>query len=150
MLEKFVNQFTDHSIRYVKILDMFFLENTQLEKYQLSWEPTLYGLYLGKSDCSEFIPSFNLLDIIARDSDEKVFVNEFGELDFLHGKNLRKRHITSIQGSLKRGTKKLVQNKYDENLGYGVYLGEEKHSTKILTHVTDRGVFIKRDKRLKK
>ena len=150
MLKKFVKQFTDHPIRYIKINNTYFLENPQLTTFTLSQDPLLIGLYLGKENKQTFVPSFNLLDLIATHSKEKIFVNDFGELDFLYGKHLRKRHVTSIQGSLKPGTVKLVQNKYDENLGYGIYLGEQKNTVKILTHVLDRGIFIKRDKRLKK
>lgn len=150
MLEAFVHQFTEHKIPYIKIHDMFFLKDEQLEQYLLPQEPTLYGLYLGRETKNKFIPSFNLLDLIATYSDEKVFVNELGELDFLYGKHLRKRHITSIDGLREKGTKKLVQNTYDENIGYGIFLGEQKDSTKILTHRMDRGIFIKRDKQLKK
>jgi len=48
------------------------------------------------------------------------------------------------------GMVKLVQNKYDENIGYGIFLGDQLESSKILSHRIDRGIFIKRDKQLKK
>jgi len=150
MLEEFVKQFTNKSVEFFKIENSYFLKDDDLEKHLLSKEPTLFGVYLGKEVNKKFVPSFNLLDLIALSSNEKVFVTDFGELDFLYGKHLRKRHVTSIQGSLQMGTKKLVQNTFDENIGYGIYLGEQHNSTKILTHVLDRGVFIKRDKKLKK
>ncbi len=150
MLETFVKQFTEYVVKYVKINNYFFLEDKNLDTFTLSQEVTLKGLYLGKEQKHVFIPSCNLLDIIAQHSNEKIIVNDLGELDFLYGNHLRKRHVSSIQGSLTPGTVKLVQNKYDENLGYGIYLGERKESTKILTHCIDRGIFIKRDKQLKK
>jgi len=150
MLNEFVAQFTDRSIEYIKINDMFFLKDEQLSQHCLSEDPTLFGLYLGKEEHKRFIPSFNLLDLISKCSEEKVFVNEFGELDFLYGKDIRKRQITKVDGSRLKGSIKLVQNTFDENLGYGIYQGEQQNTSKVLTHVLDRGVFIKRDKRLKK
>jgi ribosome biogenesis protein Nip4 len=150
MLDHFVKQFTNESVDYIKINNSYFLKDEDLEKHLLSQKPTLFGLYLGKEVLSKFIPSFNLLDLMSKSSSEKVFVNDFGEIDFLYGKHLRKRHVSSIQGSLKKGVKKLVQNEFDENIGYGIFLGEQKNSSRILTHVLDRGVFIKRDKQLKK
>ncbi|MFH1013778.1 MAG: hypothetical protein V1769_04645 [Thermoplasmatota archaeon] len=150
MLEDFVKQFTDHHIEYVKIKDNYFLLDRHLNSFRLSQEATLMGLYLGKENGRLFIPSCNLLDIIARYSDEKIFVNEVGEIDFLYGKDLRKRHVTMIQGSQMKEKVKLVQNSYDETIGYGIFLGFQKDSSKILTHRVDRGIFIKRDKQLKK
>jgi len=150
MLTTFVERFTDHPVDYVKKQEQYFLKDTSLEHYLLSQEAILIGLYLGKQQGKQFIPSFNLLDIIAPYSEEKVFVNDLGEIDFLYGKHLRKRHIIEIKGILETGRYKLVQNKYDENIGYGIYLGEQKDSVKILHHVLDRGIFIKRDKQLKK
>jgi len=150
MLTTFVKRFTDHPIEYVKNHEQYFLKDTSLEHYFLPQDAILIGLYLGKQQEQQFIPSFNLLDIIAQYSKEKVFVNDLGEMDFLYGKHLRKRHVVDIQGVLEPGRYKLVQNKYDENIGYGIYLGERRDSVKILHHILDRGIFIKRDKQLKK
>lgn len=150
MLEDFVKQFTNHHIEYVKLKDNYFLLDINLNSFRLCQEATLIGLYLGKEQGHLFIPSCNLLDIIALHSDEKIFVNDRGELDFLYGKHLRKRHVTLIKGSSMAGMVKLVQNKYDENIGYGIFLGDQLESSKILSHRIDRGIFIKRDKQLKK
>lgn len=150
MLTEFVERFTDHPIDYVKKHEQYFLKDTSLEHYLLPQEAILIGLYLGKQQGKQFIPSFNLLGVLAEYSKEKVFVNDLGEIDFLYGKHLRKRHVADIRGVLEPGRFKLVQNRYDENIGYGIYLGEQRDSVKILHHVLDRGIFIKRDKQLKK
>lgn len=150
MLTSFVKRFTDHPIEYLKNHELYFLKDIRIKHYLLPQDAILIGLYLGKQQEQQFIPSFNLLDIIAQYSEEKVFVNDHGEIDFLYGKHLRKRHVMDIKGVLEPGRYKLVQNKYDENIGYGIYIGEHTDSVKILHHVLDRGIFIKRDKQLKK
>ena len=150
MLEEFVKQFSTHQISYIKITEKYFLQNHHLSAFLLPQAPTLRGLFLGKEQQHHFIPSCNLLDLIAPYTQQKIVVNELGELDFLYGRHLRTRHVITVQGSLEAGTAKLVQNKHKDILGYGIFLGQQKNTTKILTHCVDRGIFIQRDKQLKK
>lgn len=149
MLDKFVSNFTDYKVKYVKVKDKYFLENKNLEKNRLNVKEDLFGLYLGKEINNKFKPSFNLLDIIAKKTTEKIFVNDRGELDFLYAKDLRERHVQKIQGKNTVGQLKLVQNSFDENLGYGILVAK-KGTTKVLKHMSDLGVFIKRDKQMGK
>ena len=147
MLEAFVRQFSSTPIRYKKINNSFFLYNTHLEEISLAdKDPFLFGCYLGEIKKGQFSPSFNLLDILSNFSDEKIMVNDHGEIDFVYGKHLRKRHIHSIHGLQKKNTLKLVQNINDENLGYGLFIGVSDDRAQVLRHILDRGVFIKRDK----
>jgi ribosome biogenesis protein Nip4 len=147
MLEDFVKQFSRTPIQNKKINDSFFLVNNRLEDHSIPDKtPFILGCYLGKIKKNTFFPSFNLLDILSDFTKEKIIVNTRGEIDFLYGKHLRKRHIHSIQGSHKKNTLKLVQNRYDENLGYGLFIGISDDRAQVLRHFLDRGVFIKRDK----
>jgi ribosome biogenesis protein Nip4 len=147
MLEDFINQFTQTPLFYKKINNRYFLENKRLIKLEISeLNPELFGCFLGEIKNATFYPSFNLLDILAENSKEKVFVNDIGEIDFLYGKHLRKRHVTKILGSRQKNVLKLVQNEYDENIGYGVFTGFSKNKKQILRHILDRGFFIKIDK----
>lgn len=147
MLDDFITQFSSTQIQWKKIGDSFFLDNPQLEKNRLvQKKPAIFGYYLGKMKDGQFVPSFNLLDLLSELTDEKIMVNDRGEVDFLYGKHLRKRHIVSIGGSQQKNTMKLVQNIYDENLGYGLFIGISSERAQVLRHILDRGVFIKRDK----
>ena len=147
MLDEFTSQFTKKPIPYIKIGTRFFLENKQLQPLLLSKGTLeLFGYFLGEIKKKQFFPSFNLLDLLSEISDESVIVNEWGEIDFLYGKHLRKRHIIDIQGSLEKDCLKLVKNQFDETLGYGRFLGFSEKKAQIVKHVLDRGVFIKRDK----
>lgn len=145
MLEKFIHQFTNKPLPSIQIGANFFLENKKLQQHRLEQKENYFGLYLGKNIKNMFIPSFCLLDLLAQISDEKVFVNDYGELDFLYGKHLRKRHIAQIHGKKTPDCLKLVQNKYNENLGYGIYIDNLLKSQQVIRHVLDRGIFLKRD-----
>ena len=150
MLKRFIQQFSKTTIPSIKIGDAFFLKNDRLEEICLpKIDPVLFGCYLGKNKNKEFHPSFNLLEILSDFTNEKIIVNDRGEIDFLYGKHLRKRHVISIKGSQKKNKLKLVQNQLDENLGYGLFIGISKDRAQILKHIIDRGVFIKRDKQQK-
>jgi ribosome biogenesis protein Nip4 len=147
MLEEFIRQFSSTPIQYKKIGDSYFLENHRLEEMSLpDTDPFLFGCYLGKIKKGQYFPSFNLLDILSDLTNEKIIVNDHGEIDFLYGKHLRKRHIHTINGLMKENTLKLVQNIHDENLGYGMFIGISDDRAQVLRHILDRGVFIKRDK----
>jgi ribosome biogenesis protein Nip4 len=147
MLEDFVKQFSKTPIRYEKTNDSFFLANTRLEKHRIPDKtPLILGCYLGKIRNNRFLPSFNLLDILSDFTKEKIVVNTRGEIDFLYGKHIRKRHVLSVKGSKDNNTLKLVQNRHDENLGYGHFIGISDDRAQVLRHILDRGIFIKRDK----
>ena len=145
MLDGFVKKFTDQEIKFVKIGKRFFLENKKLEKERLNVKEKYFGLFLGQEENEKFVPSFVLLEILSKISNEKIFVKDIGEIDFLYGKHLRVRHVLRIEGEKKIGFLKLVQNENDENLGYGKFVGEEG-KIQVLKHRMDRGIFLKRDK----
>ena len=148
MLNSFVKKFIDFNLNFIKLDNKYYLKNDELSKKKLDIKENIFGLYLGEEKKGEFYPSFGLLDILSKYSNEKLFVNNLGEIDFLYGKDLRKRHVDRIYGENISGIFKLVQNKYNENLGYGILVKETKKSTKILKHISDRGIFLKRDKNI--
>jgi len=147
MLEEFIKQFTTKTIEYIQIDEKFYKKNNQLKSLKIpDRTPVLFGLFLGEIKKNTFYPSFNLLDLIAQDTDEIIIVNTWGEMDFLYGKYLRKRHIISIKGSQDKGGLKLIKNQMGETLGYGRFLGISDIKVKVANHILDRGVFLKRDK----
>ena len=148
MLDRFTHHFTKKTIPHIQIENRVFLENKKLQLLLLDKRtPELFGCFLGEIEKKQFFPSFNLLDLLSEMSDEYIIVNEWGEIDFLYGKHLRKRHIIDVQGSLKKDCLKLVKNHYSETLGYGLFMGFSEKKAQVLKHIFDRGVFIKRDKK---
>tara|TARA_Y100000310_G_scaffold345776_1_gene469704 strand:+ start:8327 stop:8773 length:447 start_codon:yes stop_codon:yes gene_type:complete len=148
MLEDFVAKFTEEKIKFVKIGSKFFLENEDLDKHRLDVKAKWFGLFLGEEVDGKFVPGFGLLDWLSKYSNEKVFVKDIGEMDFLYGKNLRARHVERVEGSTKIGFLKLVQNEHDENLGYAKVCGDFNQRNQVLKHRMDRGILLKREKSL--
>ena len=145
----FIAKFTDQEVKFIKIGKKYFLENKELEKHRLDAKEKYFGLFLGEDVEGKFKPSLALLEYLAKISKEKIFVKDIGEMDFLYGKNLRQRHVLRVEGETKIGFLKLVQNEYDENLGYGKYIAEEG-KIQVLKQRMDRGLFLKREKKIEK
>jgi len=142
MIEKFVSKFTDKKINFIKQDSKFFMASDKILDIvkKIKLKPSLIGNFLGEVKSDKFYPSLALLDWLSKNSREKVFVNKMGEIDFLYGKNLRKRHITAIGGVVKPGFLKLVQNEHNENLGYGKIAENGGIKNKL-----DRGDFLRRE-----
>lgn len=149
MLADFAAKFTTEEIHWKQIGKRFFLEDKDLEKAKLRQKEKYFGLFLGEEKEGNFIPSFAFLEWLAERSKEKIFVKDIGEMDFLYGKTLRTRHIDHVDGDTKIGFLKLVQNIHDENLGYGKIVGDLTKTEQVLKPKLDRGLFLKREKKLK-
>ncbi len=143
-LEEFVSWFTVKKINYVVVEERFFLCSKKLSAARLDCAGlTVCGVLLGQMKNGCFSPSFGLLDWLADCCVEKMVVNGYGEIDFLYGKHLRKRHVVSVSGSKKKDAAKLVENEHGEVLGFG-FLDAES-SSKVLLNGLDRGILLKWD-----
>src|SRR3989338_6051032 len=98
----------------------------------------------------DFTAKFTQEKISFKKIGNKLFLEDIGEIDFLYGKTLRSRHIDHVEGEIKIGFLKLVQNMYDENLGYGKITGDFAKTEQVLKPKVDRGLFLKREKKLKR
>ncbi|MDP3728408.1 MAG: hypothetical protein Q8R18_03050 [bacterium] len=150
MLADFAAKFTKEEIPFKKLGNKFFLEDKNLEKIKLKQKEKYFGIFLGEEKEDTFIPSFVFLEWLAERSEEKVFVKDIGEIDFLYGKTLRSRHIDHVEGETKIGFLKLVQNIHGENLGYGKIIGDFTKTEQVIKPKLDRGLFLKREKKLKR
>jgi len=143
-LEQFVSWFTEKKISYVVVEQRFFLCSEKLSAARLDCAGLkVCGLLLGQMKNECFAPSFGLLDWLAECCNEKMVVNGYGEIDFLYGKHLRKRHVVSISGSKSKDAAKLVENEHGEVLGFGFLAAES--SSKVLLNGLDRGILLKWD-----
>lgn len=148
MIDDFIKKFTAQSVNYEKICSAYYLIPKELKDIKSFTGPVMMGLYLGEDKKDKFLPSLALLTILAKTSEEKVYVKDIGEMDFVYGKDLRKRHILKFNGETKIGFLKLVMNKNDECLGYGKVIGEKNSDGVIVKNVLDIGDFIRREKNL--
>lgn len=144
----FVSKFAGIALEYTKIGNKYFLAEAfliELSK-RLNCKIESLGLFLGEEKEDKFVPSLALLDILAKVSDEKAFVNEIGEIDFLYGKDLKKRHIKSFTGGSKEGFFKLIQNEENENLGYGKISRDLDSESAEIANILDKGDYIRRER----
>ncbi len=108
------------------------------------------GLYLGKVKGARFFPSFVLLTMIAEKKANKVTVDKKTEWLFICGRDIFKRGILNVTGSRRKGDYALIQNEYDECLGFGKIfrnISEEKDKNNVLVkNILDIGDFLRREK----
>lgn len=108
------------------------------------------GVYLGMVKNDVFLPSFNLLKIIAeKEGANKVFVDERSAWLFICGRDIFKRGITKIEGSRRKGDYTLVLNRHSECLGFGVILKDLDAAEKgvVVKNVLDIGDFLRRERK---
>lgn len=148
-LNEFVSIFTDERFDAIQIRKKFFLAGDELVdlmgkiKQKEGLEPESIGIFLGEIVRKEFKPSLALLELLAKHSDRKVFVDDKAEWLFLCEKDIFKSSV--IKCNAKTGLV-LVQNKDDENLGYGKLVRRGMVSVK---NILDRGDFLRRERRKK-
>lgn len=147
-IDSFMLKFTEKKIAYIKADSKYFIAEKELMELskKLNTKQKLMGLFLGEDVKGLFKPSLALLEILSENSEEKVFVNGIGEIDFLYGKGIKARHIKAVKGGTKEGFLKLVQNQHDENLGYGKVAKGLTDGNAELANLLDRGDFIRREK----
>ncbi len=146
MMQKFVKKFMDDEIKgVIKVGDEFYLADKELVeiKDKVELDPFSVGLYLGRNKGKDFEPSSALVELIAKSSKKKVFVNKKSEWLFLCGRDLFGKGI--IKSNVKKGLV-LVQSEDDENLGYGKLVGDisEKNNV-VLKNVLDKGDYLRKE-----
>lgn len=146
MIEDFIRKFTKQSVDLLELDKKFFFVPDILKEIRIETKPASIGLFLGEMKKGKFSPSLALLDIMAKTSNEKIVVKDIGEMDFLYGKDLRKRHIKNIAGEKKVGFLKLIVNDKNECLGYGKIVKELNSVGVVVKNILDKGDYLRREK----
>lgn len=138
MIDGFIAGFTEQKIEHSRIGRDYFLIRSEIKDTMdlADRQPLGAGIYLGTEKAKRFTPSLALLEIISKTSEKKVFVDDDAEWLFLCGRDLFK---DSIKTEMKKGLV-LVQNKDDENLGYGMLRDG------FVKNLLDRGDFLRRER----
>lgn len=107
------------------------------------------GIYLGRVKSGVFIPSFNLIKIIAgAEGANKVFVNERSAWLFICGRDIFKRGVIKVEGSRREGDYALVLNKHGECLGFGIIQDLDTVEKGVaVKNVLDIGDFLRRERK---
>jgi ribosome biogenesis protein Nip4 len=106
------------------------------------------GRYLGKVENGKFLPSFNLLAILAEGEGHKVVVNEKASWLFICGRDIFGEGIVSVQGSRRKGTLTLILNEFEECLGFGRIISDfgAKDAKVVVENLADVGDFLRRER----
>lgn len=147
MIEKFIENFTEKKIEnIVKIKYKYYLLENEaknvFEKIPLDAE--FVGTFLGEEKRGVFYPSLALLDILSKVSDKKIFVEEKAAWLFLCGRDIMGRGV--IKSNVNMGLV-LVQNRNDQNLGYGKISGHvhKRNDEIVVKTILDRGDYLRRE-----
>jgi len=130
----------------VKKENRYFLLNSNLKKFAQS-DFYYAGAYLGKVKNGIFFSSFNLLAMLARVEADRIIVEEKTAWLFICGRDVFRKGIVAVHGSLRKGDYALVLNEFGECLGFGKItcrLDDEK-ATVALKNILDVGDFLRRE-----
>ena len=126
----------------------YFLVNKNLRGY-IQKDFYYVGTYLGKVKKRKFFPSFNLLAILARGDANKIVVDKRAAWLFICGRDIFRRGILTVRGSLKKSDHTLVINEFGECLGFGKIacrLDEKAKKTEVaVKNISDVGDFLRRE-----
>jgi ribosome biogenesis protein Nip4 len=146
MIHKFIKQFTQEEIKdIIQVRKDYYLANQDLleTKNKIKLEPSSIGLYLGTATGKTFQPSPALIELIAKKSNNKIFINKNTEWLFLCGRDIFGKGI--IKANTQEGLV-LVQNQKDENLGYGKIIDDISHKERIvIKNILDKGIYLRQE-----
>ncbi|MEM4263821.1 MAG: hypothetical protein QW666_02930 [Candidatus Woesearchaeota archaeon] len=145
----FIKKFTNKEIidfdSVIKLGDEFYLVSSGLKKIQdkIKYFPSFMGLYLGKREK----PSIFLLQELSKIAEKKVWVNEKGEWLFICGRDILNQSITKKSECIVKDDFVLVMNKYNECIGYGVFIDDKKPKKAAVQRMFDIGDFLRRERK---
>ena len=107
------------------------------------------GVLLGESKNDFFLPSLQLIFMVAEKAVNKIFVNDKTAWLFICGRDIFKEGITRVEGSPKKGDYTLILNKHGECLGFGVVkqLPQEAEKGVVVKNILDLGDFLRREQK---
>jgi len=143
---KLIHKFTDKKIvdlnKVIKIDNYFYLVNDKLRNIcsKIKKKAEYIGIYLGTKDK----PSLYLLDLLAKNSKKKVWVNKKGEWLFICKRDIFANSIKDM--SCKLNDFVLVMNQHDECIGYGQMVANLSSKKTVVKRMFDIGDFLRRER----
>jgi len=130
----------------VKKDNRYFLLNPNL-KMVIRTDFYYAGVYLGKFKNGIFFPSFNLLAMLARVETNKIIVDKKTAWLFICGRDVFRKGIVTVRGSLRKSDYTLVLNEFDECLGFGKVTRrlDDAKATVVVKNILDIGDFLRRE-----
>ncbi|MBC8494957.1 hypothetical protein H8D36_02275 [archaeon] len=141
-INTFISEFTNFKIEgIVKKGRRYYCANEEQIKLSEKIDRDLFsiGMFFGEQK-KKFEPTPALIEIIAKHSDKKAFVNKKAEWLFLCGRDILGESI--IKTNVTEGLI-LVQNEKDENIGYGLI--KKRKGIYEIKNLLDRGNYLRRE-----
>lgn len=109
------------------------------------------GSYLGKLRGRKFFPSFILLSWLAKSGAKSVVVDQKTAWLFICGRDIFRKGILTVKGSLSKNDYTIVLNEFHDCLGFGRvvndFTAEGKGNDLTVKNVSDVGDFLRRENR---
>ena len=143
-----IQRFTDKRIvdlnKVIKIGHDFYLVDDELRSVckSIKKRASFIGNYLGRKGK----PGLFLLELLARHSENKVWLNEKGAWLFICGRDIFGESITKKFGSFNKGDFVLVMDRYDECLGFGRVVDTFSTKKVVVKNEFDIGDFLRRER----
>lgn len=141
-IQEFIQEFTDREIKGIKQIGRRYFLVSKLQEVlagKINNDVFSMGLYLGEFK-GRFYPSPALVDMLAKMTDKKVYIQKKAEWLFLCGRDVFDSSIT-----VKRVDQGLVmvQNERDENLGYGRIVVRKENL--LIKNLLDKGHYLRKE-----
>jgi ribosome biogenesis protein Nip4 len=148
-IERFGTSLSLNESLIVKKQNRYYLTNEKLREF-IKEDFFYAGAYLGKAKNGIFFPSFILLAMLAEGKSNKIFVDQKTAWLFVCGRDIFKRGILNMSGSIRKGDCALVLNQHNECLGFGkillnIHEGLDKNKV-VVKNISDVGDFLRREK----
>ena len=140
LIQKFTNKKIIDLSKVIRIGRDFYLVDDELRTVckSIKKQAEYIGTFLGKKEK----PSLYLLNLLAKNSNKKIWLNEKGAWLFICGRDVFAKSITKAENA---DDFVLILNEYDECLGFGqvVDLSSKKVAIKRLFDIGD---FLRRER----
>jgi ribosome biogenesis protein Nip4 len=107
------------------------------------------GVYLGKIKKGKLSPSLNLLSIISKNKANKVTIDKKAAWLFICGRDIFRKRILRVEGSIKKGSITLILNNFNDCLGFGrIIIDLDKKTQKnelVIRNILDIGDCLRRE-----
>jgi ribosome biogenesis protein Nip4 len=127
----------------------YFLVNAPLKPF-VAKEYYYIGVYLGKAKEGKFFPSFNLLNMLAKNEASRIVVDGKAAWLFICGRDVLGKSVVRFYGSGNKNTNVLVLNEFAECLGFGRIVANLSslgaQNSIAVKHVSDIGDFLRRER----
>jgi len=148
-IERFGTSLNLNESLIVKKQNRYYLTNEKLREF-IKEDFFYAGAYLGEAKNGIFFPSFILLAMLAEEKSNKIFVDQKTAWLFVCGRDIFKRGILNMSGSIRKGDCALVLNQHNECLGFGkillnIHEGLDKNKV-VVKNISDVGDFLRREK----